>query len=291
MDRYMQALREQLEQKLRSGQDVPRTSPQDLAMERQDLQRMLDQARDLMRAGARDSAKDLLNQLRNMLENMRASVMEQPSGQQTQANRMMRDLRDLAQRQQSLMDQTFRQMQEGKGRQQGRQQGSQAGQDGASAEGRAGAQAQEAIRRALDEFMQRYGNMAGPMPDSFGQAGQAMRDAAEALEGNQPGPAVDRQAQALEALRQGAREMAERLSDRMNAGRAGAPNPRALGRGRDGTGKALGQTGAGTEDVNIPDETELRRAREILEELRRRSGDRNRPPIEREYIDRLLPRY
>lgn len=289
MDRYMQALREQLEQKLRSGQEVSRMTPQDMAMERQDLQRMLEQARDLMRAGARGAAQDLLNQLRNMLENMRAGVMEQPSGQQTQANRMMRELGDLAQRQQQLMDQTFRQAQQGRAQQGGKQQGNQPGQDGA--ESRAGAQAQEAIRRGLEEFMKRYGNMGGQMPEPFGQAEQAMRGAADALEGNQPGAAVDRQAQALEALRQGAREMAQRLSDRMNAGREGMPNPRALGRGRDGIGKPIGQTGAGTEDVDIPDENELRRAREILEELRRRSGDRNRPPVEREYIDRLLPRY
>ena len=289
MDRYMQALREQLEQKLRSGQDVPRTSPQDMAMERQDLQRMLEQARDLMRAGARGAAQDLLNQLRNMLENMRAGVMEQPSGQQAQGNRMMRDLQDLAQRQQQLMDQTFRQAQQGKMRPGGQQQGNQTGPDGT--ETRAGAQAQESIRRGLEDFMKRYGNMGGQMPEPFGQAEQAMRGAAEALEGNQPGAAVDRQAQALEALRQGGREMAQRLSERMGAGRAGMPNPRAQGRGRDGTGKAMGQSGAGTEDVGIPTDVELRRAREILEELRRRSGDRNRPPVEREYIDRLLPRY
>ena len=191
------------------------------------------------------------------------------------------------------MDQTFRQAQQGKNQQGGKpqpgnQQGGQPGQDGPQMDGRAGAQTQEGIRQGLGEFMKRYGNMGGQEP--FNQAGQAMRDAAEALEGNRPGAAVDRQAQALEALRQGAKEMAQRLSER-NAGREGMPNPRALGRGRDGAGKPTGQTGAGTEDVGIPNEAELRRAREILEELRRRSGDRNRPPVEREYIDRLLPRY
>lgn len=298
MDRYMQALREQLEERLRSGQEVERIRPEDMAMEGQDLQRMLEQARELMRAGARDAARDLLAQMRNMLENLRAGVMERPSGSQAEASKMMRDLRGLAARQQSLMDQTFRQWQEGKNRQSGQQPGNQAGNqsgsqpgtDGASPDGRAGALAQEALRRALEDFMKRYGNMTGAPPAPFGQAERAMRDAAEALEGNQPGAAVDRQAEALEALRQGAREMAERLFNR-NAGREGVPNPRAPGRGRDGTGRPLGGTGAGTEDVNIPDESELRRAREILEELRRRSGDRNRAPIEREYIDRLLPRF
>jgi hypothetical protein len=32
----------------------------------------------------------------------------------------------------------------------------------------------------------------------------------------------------------------------------------------------------------------MRRAREILDELRRRAGERNRPQIELDYIDRLL---
>ena len=36
---------------------------------------------------------------------------------------------------------------------------------------------------------------------------------------------------------------------------------------------------------------EMRRAREILEELRKRSGERQRPPLERDYIDRLLKQF
>jgi RNA polymerase-interacting CarD/CdnL/TRCF family regulator len=45
------------------------------------------------------------------------------------------------------------------------------------------------------------------------------------------------------------------------------------------------------ESVKIPDEADVQRAREILRELYRRSGDRSRPPIERDYIDRLLRRF
>jgi hypothetical protein len=36
---------------------------------------------------------------------------------------------------------------------------------------------------------------------------------------------------------------------------------------------------------------ERRRAREILDELRRRAGERHRPVPERNYIDRLLKRF
>jgi hypothetical protein len=45
------------------------------------------------------------------------------------------------------------------------------------------------------------------------------------------------------------------------------------------------------EGVQIPDEMELRRAREILNELRRRRGQRSRPPLELDYIDRLLQQF
>jgi hypothetical protein len=35
----------------------------------------------------------------------------------------------------------------------------------------------------------------------------------------------------------------------------------------------------------------MQKAREILDELRRRAGERDRPQIERDYIDRLLQRF
>ena len=44
-------------------------------------------------------------------------------------------------------------------------------------------------------------------------------------------------------------------------------------------------------DVKIPDENILQKARQILDELRRRAGERSRPQIELDYIDRLLQRF
>jgi hypothetical protein len=43
--------------------------------------------------------------------------------------------------------------------------------------------------------------------------------------------------------------------------------------------------------VKVPDKADSQRARDILEELHRRSRDLGRPPIERDYIDRLLKRF
>jgi hypothetical protein len=44
----------------------------------------------------------------------------------------------------------------------------------------------------------------------------------------------------------------------------------------------------GNSGVKIPGATDLARARQILEELRRRAAQMNRPQQERDYIDRLL---
>jgi hypothetical protein len=43
--------------------------------------------------------------------------------------------------------------------------------------------------------------------------------------------------------------------------------------------------------VKVPEEADLLRAREILDELRRRLGERTRPPSELDYIERLIERF
>ena len=63
--------------------------------------------------------------------------------------------------------------------------------------------------------------------------------------------------------------------------------------GRDPFGRPSdGGTGFSANDnVNIPDAMELRRAHDIVRELRRRAGERARPQFERDYIDRLLRQF
>ena len=58
-----------------------------------------------------------------------------------------------------------------------------------------------------------------------------------------------------------------------------------LGRPMRGAGADAGG------DVEVPDKASLQKAREILDELRRRAGQRTRPRPERDYIDRLLRRF
>ncbi|MEL6318812.1 MAG: DUF4175 family protein, partial [Pseudomonadota bacterium] len=61
---------------------------------------------------------------------------------------------------------------------------------------------------------------------------------------------------------------------------------------RDPFGRASGDGGAlEGGGVEIPGESPASRARDLLDELRRRSGERERPLFELEYLDRLLDRF
>ena len=157
------------------------------------------------------------------------------------------------------------------------------------------AEAQEAIRRRLGEMMRELGEMLGEIPRPFGRAEQAMRDARDALGRDQPLNAIDPQSRALDQLQQGMQSMADSFMERMGQSQAQRGQGQVgsePGSNFDPLGRNRGQNGLDQiEGVEIPDEMELRRARGILEELRRRRGESYRPPLELDYIDRLLQQF
>ncbi|MDB5370677.1 MAG: hypothetical protein JWP20_2235, partial [Roseomonas sp.] len=178
-----------------------------------------------------------------------------------------------------------------------------------AAETQGDARQQRALRRALGELMQQFGDLTGEIPEALGRADQAMRQAQEAL--GQGGDATPHQQQAIRELQEGAQQMAQSMQRQFGQGEepgAGQGEAR-QGNGREpgnnqGTDQAQGQregrdplgrpsrnepnandTGS---DTVVPGEAEALRTRQLQDELRRRGGERERPPSELEYIDRLL---
>ncbi len=310
LDRYLQALAENM---ARNPDQYQQPVDPSKVISSRDLQRMLDRARDLARNGARDQARELLSQLQNMLENLRmAKPGQMPQQGSSEAQQMMRNMRELMQRQQQLLDRSFRaqeqqQGQQGRMGQRGQQQGQQPGQqqgggDQPDPNGQLGDAAgqQEGVRRMLGDMMRRLGDGLGDIPEPLGRAERAMRDATEALQRRQPGEAIGPQTEALDQLQQAARDFAQQMQRRMQ-GQWGNPNDDEAGATdgtprdrveRDPLGRPLSNNGTYDQgDVKIPDQNTLQKAREILDELRRRAGERSRPEIELDYIDRLLKRF
>jgi uncharacterized protein (TIGR02302 family) len=289
LERFLEALAEQMRDQMARGEQAePQPlGPNERMLQSEDLQRMLDRAQELARSGARDAARDLLSQLQNMLENLRANPYAQGMDQQSrEAMQMMEDMDSLMRRQQDLLDRSFdRSEREQRGEGDPRESQRQSQGD---------AKGQEKLRRELGEMMRQLGEAMGDIPGSLGRAERAMRDAREALEGGQSGDAVEPQTRALDQLQQGMRDMANQFMQALgnNAPPGSGPLGAQRGEGRDPLGRETGQSGfEALEGVRIPDEMELRRSREILDELRRRSGERNRPPVELDYIDRLLKQF
>jgi hypothetical protein len=238
-----------------------------------------------MRSGARDAARQMLSQLQQMMESLRAmQFARMPSGAMNGTS-AMRQLQDLIRRQQQLMDRTFR--------------------NGKPGQGQQGGMPSPADQRALQQMLRQMRNMMQGMRQGQGQQGQqgpgqfldraddAMGRAARALERGQSGEAVGSQGEAIDQLRRAGRGMMQQMMDRFARDTGTNPN-RANERGqprRDPLGREVMGEDADSSDVTIPDEGGLARARQILDELRRRAGESERPRIELDYINRLLDRF
>lgn len=299
MDQYMAALAEHLK---RLGLDNIPMNPTTRMMEGGDLQRMLDKARELAEAGAMDAARQMLSELNKMLDAVHNSARTaRPQRANGEARKMLDGLRGLAQRQQKLLDKTFRRMQRDRATQDSRSSGRQ-GRSGqprpGDAESEAMAEAQAEMRRELGRMMLQMDDLLGTIPPSLGNADRAMKGARERLGQGDAAGAVPDQTEAVEQLGQAVQGAAEQIARGMQQpgtmGLSLGGGPRRMMRGRDPFGRQPGgATGGGEtgDGVKIPSGAELRRTREILNELRRRSGERQRPEPELDYIERLIRRF
>ena len=304
MDEFLDELTRQAMQQgqqMQSEQAQPNSDSR--TVERRDLQEMLDRARELMKGGARDAARDMLAQLQEMLENLRAGTQQ---AQQSPGEQSLSDLQKMIQMQQQLLDRSFQmdrdqrqgQQRQGQQGQQGQQRQGQQGQPqqgGAQSPTGQAAADQEALRRALGELMRRMGEAGMEIPRALGQAEMQMRGARGALQQGSPGEAADAQTQAVDAMQRGGQAMMQQLQEQMSQqqgeGPGGQTQPNGR-RGRDPLGRAARNDGGlDTRGVQVPEESDLGRARDVLQELYRRSGDRDRPSLELDYYRRLLDRF
>jgi hypothetical protein len=288
MDRYLEALAKQLMEQLAQGAEMQPMPPDAQILGGDELRDMIERARDLAQSGARDAARELLSQLREMLENMQAGLMNQQfADNEFGAWQMMEQLDSMMRRQQELLDRSYQRSQQGEP--QSGEELSRQLQENLSDAGQ-----QENLRRELGRMMRELADMLNGMPRPLGRAEQAMRDARDALEQGQPSQAVDPQTRAVDQLQQGMQGMAEQIIEQMSntAQRGSGQTGVQPGQGRDPLGRRWGSGNReAIEGVQIPDQMDIQRAREILRELRIRRGDRNRSIDELQYIDRLLRRF
>ncbi|MCQ0092023.1 TIGR02302 family protein [Roseovarius sp. M141] len=316
-------LRQKTQQAQREdGADQPDPGDQNSAtLSQQDLQDMMDRIEDLMRQGRMAEAEEALRQFQEMMENLRVTEGQGGDGEGSPGGQAMEGLADTLRQQQGLSDQAFRDLQEqfnpgsgagesqgnegrsgGQGRGQSREgqsdedpsgsgEGAQPGEDG-QPEGLA--DRQQALRQELERqrgTLPGSGAAADSAREALDRAGDAMDGAEDALRSGDMAGAIDRQAEAMDALRDGMRDLGRAMAEE-NSTRQGGQGQAGGATGAqqsDPLGRLAGQGDrAGTEGDLLQGEDVYRRARELLDELRRRSGEGARPQVERDYLRRLL---
>ncbi|MFZ1467668.1 MAG: DUF4175 domain-containing protein [Paracoccaceae bacterium] len=247
------------------------------------MQQMLDEIERLMKEGKTAEAMALMEQLRQLMENMQITQGEGGSGKD-KGKGPMRDLGDTMKDQQGLSDDAYRDMQKGRN-------GENPGQDPGELADR-----QRDLRDRLDDLQGQKlpgdGTETGEAGrDSLDRAEEAMKNAEEALKDGDLDGALDHQSEAIEAMREGMKDFGEALAqekgDAQSAGRAdeaGRPDQK----GKDPLGRDKGDAARIGSDSNMVQNDPDKRAQDLLDEIRRRAGEAQRPTEELDYLKRLL---
>lgn len=299
----MNALMQELAQRGQNQQAQPNQSSQNVLRQR-DLENMMAQIENLAKSGDREAAQQLMNELQRMLNNLQMAQPrgnQQQNGQQSQADQQIEKLGEILQKQQRLMDETFKLDQQLRQQEENEQFGQQSpeGQpdenEGDQSDKQPSAQAlrdqlkglkeqQDALANDLKALQDSLSEMGIDPQEGFGKAQREMRGAGEQLGKTDGQRAGEHQGEALSALRKGAQQMMQQMMQNMQGQQSGQVEQGQANRdplGRD-NGRSLSQ------EYNIPDEMDVQRAREILNAIGEKLGRGELSETERLYLERLL---
>ena len=323
---HLQALLDQL----RRSPDEMGFDPNATRLDSREMQRLAEAARQAAEQGKLDTARQRMAELEQMLDALRNARTRQGADAARNADRRQRGrqqmsvLQDMIARQGGLLDHAQQRATEETRPDRGLRPPTEAADPDAARQ--AERRIQQALRRALGELMQRFGDLTGKVPPSLSQADMAMRGAAQALADGQDQAAGNDEQRAIEALQKGGREMGQTMARQFGRGQPGQDGSGQDGEGDDGMfglglqdgrggtpgrgtlpgspyqpdaqrdpfGRRYGQGSSGADEsqtTTVPEQREQQRTHAIEQELRRRGADRTRPQVQLDYIGRLLQQF
>lgn len=291
MQEYMDALANSPQQPDRAAQ-MPDLDQREVTA--QDLEDLLARIEESAEAGDMVTAEELVAQLQRMMQNLQSREAGPTSREPDAAEEQLGNLGRLMQDQQELMDRTFglqqqlnqplgnantaeeleRQREELLER---RAEQEQLAQELQAEQERLAIRTQDIIYELLNQNLD---------PAGMNEAEEAMAEAADRLGEQRPGLAVDRQAEAIADMQAVADSLAEQIAERQQGNQQ--PEQELGGGARDPIGRPTELDGQQGDVVDVPDEIDRQLAREILDLIRRRLNESGRPPIEIDYLERLI---
>ncbi len=278
LDKRMEELREAIqkhlealaEQARRERTEMP-LDPNQPQMNARDLDRMAQRAEEAAREGRMDDAKQQMAELEKLLEQLQnarpehGEQREKRNAERREKGKQQMDaVQDMVQREGGLLDRSRSRTDQPSpspngqtgasppprppSRPDARPPGSanatnpdQPGQDQRGKDQRA----QNAMRRALGELMQRFGDLTGQVPAPLGEADTAMRDAGQAMAEGRDNAAGAAQQRAIEALQKGGRSMSQQLARQFGRGEQEGEGEGEGDEGQEASEGDQGQAGQG----------------------------------------------
>ncbi len=323
MAEYFSELAREMEKRAQNGEEMPFMSPEMMtqSLNPDALADFLNQLEDMMRSGDKSAAQQMLSQMQRLMDMLNPSMRAQMPSDMQMMEQGINELEELIKRQEALLEQTRKQAKiMGMLGELGFDYGEALptdpevmdewsmegmppapGQNGETPDvpfvnTQANKAEQEALRYILGQLMLAADDKIGEIPPGMALAEQEMRGSSGALGENKPQRAVPHQELALEHLKDAQEQLAQQLQQRMQqmtgfmigfGSRQMQYDP--LGRPYGGPEGPNGESL--NSNVKVPDDAERRRVQEILQLLRRRAGELDRPRPEIEYYRRLLKRF
>jgi uncharacterized protein (TIGR02302 family) len=319
MSQYFMEMQREMQKRMAEGQEMPMIPPEMMGrtIDPDALSNFLEQLEQKMKSGDTKGAQEMMAQFQRLMDMMDPSMARpMPEDMQMMA-KGINELQELVRRQKDLLAQTQSQMQSletlknikrGFGNSlsedeifpeewnmDGLPPAPVAPKDPPSVVLNTSPHKteQEALRFVLGRLMTEAGEKLGEVPEHMSEAEQEMRGSSAALGENNPLDSIPHQQQTLEHLEQAQKQMSEHLTQRLQqmtgfSMGGGGMKFDPLGRPYGGDGNKNGLFGS---PVKIPDASERKRAQEILDLLRKRSGELNRPDEELDYYKRLLRQF
>ncbi len=225
IERKTRTLQEALQNRLEALSDQARNDPTTEAfnpdahpLDRRDMQKLTEDMREAARAGDFERERQKLAELEEMMDALQSPHRER--GKPTERERQRAQRRQRGQEQMSALQDIVRRetaiLDHAQARDQVRGPPSLADQQQRERD----QQIQQALRRALGELMQQYGDLTGDVPPNLGEADTAMRDAGQALAaGREPVAAAFAQ-RAITALQKGGQSMRQQMARQFGQGEA-----------------------------------------------------------------------
>ncbi|WP_144751865.1 TIGR02302 family protein [Bartonella saheliensis] len=244
------------------------------------LEKKLNLIEEMAKTGSSLAAEQLLAELEKTLDHLQVQKGDQGGEKHQKQSAKMKEkmdqLGDLMRRQQEILNETHQLEKE-----------RQRGENIPEEQRKSLKKRQDALQSELSMLEKELSSQGFESRDAFKKAEEKMNSAGDALDQGNNQMSMQNQADALEALRQGAqnivekmREMLKEAGDKQNAN-SGSEDP--LGRSLSSTTDQEGQQGS-----SLPQESDQTRARQILEEIRKRLAKEHILEVEKNYLERLL---